>query len=317
MADSQVGALIDQLPEDTKATLDDLLKNIVGTPVTTPVGSTVVVSGLDSRDDYFSTVVPSANLPVEGTIGGNSGTELDVKLPVGAGLTVQGPDIPQQTYQANDYFGALADGWLGVDSSDYKSSFNTAVERATKSAGDNAVVSLLTPSSTSSTAGELSVAGDATVNDVAVINMYGITDNSIVKVSNFNSVVMLGNGTLNVEGGANTFVSGDAANQKITGGSGNDTLVGGGGSDILTGGSGADTFGVDLTGNLLITDFGSGDKLSFGGGMTLEKFVTMEVTSSTGLDGFAVTDLAFEGHHVYLVGVEPSTLTLDMINFDL
>jgi len=318
MADSVIGSTtgVDGLDQATKDKLgtagQDFLSGITGNVAVVPLGDSTFVGGSDGTGGNLGKLIASPNLPTDGALS----NDLSVHTPAKVGLFVQGPSAPQATYQTNDYFAGLANDTWKLDDGAYKDSFNTAVARASHSAGNNATVSLFTPDDQSAVAGEMTLTGSATLNEVAVINMYGVQAHTAVNVSDFNSVVMLGGGTLNLTGGS-AFVSGDAANQKITGGTGNDTLVGGGGSDILTGGSGADTFGVDLTGDLLITDFGAGDMLSFGGGMTLEKFVTMDVTSFTQLGGFAVTDLAFEGHHVYLVGVEPSALTLDMINFDL
>ncbi|TAN69483.1 MAG: hypothetical protein EPN17_07240 [Methylobacter sp.] len=308
---------LDQASKDLLNSVDPTtLAGLEGHTEVSKLGDSVLVQGQDGQGGTVGVLVPSPNLSTNGTI--PSGLmEINIGAGPNIGLGIQGPDDYQQTYEANNYFGALAEGWLPEDGAGnvYRTSFNTAVERATNSAGDNAVVRLLTPTDHSEVAGEMSLAGSATVDDMAVINMYGVQAHTIVDVADFNSVAILGAGTLNVVGGS-MYVAGDAANQKITGGSGNDTIVGGGGSDILTGGSGADTFGIGLDGNIMITDFGAGDKLSFGGGITLEKFVSMDVTASN-IGGFAVTDLAFNNQHVYLVGVDPSALTLDMINFDL
>lgn len=305
---------LDQATQNLLSSTDkELLSGLTGHTEVSKLGDSTVVQGQDGQGGTLGLFIPSPNLSTNGTIPSGL-TELNVNTGPNVGLSFQGPDDYQQTYQANDYFAGLADGWIPGEST-YKDSFNTAVERATNSAGDNAVVRLLTPTDNSTVAGELGLAGSGSVNDVAVINMYGVQAHTLVSVADFNSVVMLGAGALNVVGGS-TFVSGDAANQKITGGYGNDTIVGGGGSDILTGGSGADTFGIGLDGDIMITDFGFGDKLSFAGGITLEKFVSMDVTA-TNIGGFAVTDLAFNNQHVYLVGVDPSALTLDMIDFNL
>lgn len=293
-----------------------ILSGLTGHTEVSKLGDSTVVQGGDGKGGTLGVLVPSPDLSTNGTIPSGL-TEININAGPNIGLNLQGPEDYQQTYQANDYFANLAEGWLPEDGAGnvYRTSFNTAVERATNSAGDNAVVRLLTPTDNSTAAGEMGLAGSATVDDMAVINMYGVQAHTLVSIADFNSVAVLGAGTLNVVGGS-TYVAGDAANQKITGGYGNDTIVGGGGSDILTGGSGADTFGIGLDGNIMITDFGAGDKLSFGGGITLEKFVSMDV-SATNIGGFAVTDLAFNNQHVYLVGVDPSALTLDMINFDL
>ncbi len=304
--------------------LDQATKDLLGSSLTghtelSVLGDGKVVQGESTTPDgqagTLGVFVPSPNLGVSGTIPSGL-TEINVNAGPGVGVQFSGPADYQQTYQANDYFGALIEQLAPGDAlAAAKDAFNVAVERATASAGDNAVVRMLTPDDQSAAPGELLLAGSGSVDDVGVINMFGVQAHTIVDVAGWNSVVVLGAGSVNVVG-SSTYVAGDGFNQKITGGSGNDTIVGGGGSDILTGGSGADTFGIGLDGNVMITDFGAGDKLSFAGGITLEKFVSMDVTA-TNIGGFAVTDLSFDNQHVYLVGVDPAALTLDMINFDL
>lgn len=270
-----------------------------GKPVPTTLSQ---LTSTPSDDTNFH--IPSGNLG------------FDVNLPAGVDLQIQGPAVDQTVYQATQYFGALVDGWIPGES-EYKDAFNSAVSTAMNHAGDGTSVRLITPTDDSTGSGNLVLSGSS-ANETVVINMYGVKADHAVEIKDFNSAVLLGTGTVNVAGATGAFVVGDAANQKITGNAGNDTLIGGGGSDVLTGGSGADVFGVSLNGDTMITDFngGAGDKLFFEGGETLQSFLQANITT-VNLGSFVVTDISANDHHIYLVGVDPSTLTLDMIKFTI
>ena len=260
---------------------------------------------------------------------GNLG--FDVNLPAGVDLQIQGPAVDQTIYQANAFFGALIDQYVPAGS-DYNTEFKHAVDNAMAHAGNGTSVRFITPTDNATGTGDLQISGSGSANETVVINMYGpistdgngnITDAShpvthTVSLSNITSAAIMGPGTVNVGSSASSYVTGDAANQNLTGNAGNDTLIGGGGSDVLTGGSGADIFGVSLNGDTMITDFngGAGDKLFFEGGESLQNFLQAEITT-VNLGSFVVTDISANGHNIYLVGVDPSTLTLDMIKFSI
>ena len=260
---------------------------------------------------------------------GNLG--FDVNLPAGVDLQIQGPAVDQTIYQANAFFGALIDQYVPAGS-DYNTAFKNAVNDAMAHAGDNTSVRFITPTDNATGAGDLQISGSGSANETVVVNMYGpistdgqgnITDASnpvthTVSLSGITSAAIMGPGTVSVGSSASSYVTGDAANQNLTGNAGNDTLIGGGGSDVLTGGSGADIFGVSLNGDTMITDFnaGAGDKLFFEGGETLSNFLQANITT-VNLGSFVVTDISANDHHIYLVGVDPSTLTLDMIKFTI
>ena len=263
------------------------------------------------------TVSKLISTPSDSTVFDVPSGDLDfrINLPAGVDLQIQGPAVDVTVFQATEYFGALVEGWIPGEST-YKDSFNSAVARAMDNSGDGTSVRLITPGDDSAAGvGNLVLSGSS-ANETVVINMYGVNAGRIVEIQDFNSTVLLGGGTVNVKGVAGAFVTGDDANQKITGNAGNDTLIGGGGSDVLTGGSGSDVFGVGFDGDTMITDFSAGDKLFFEGSGTLQNFLQAEI-STVNLGSFVVTDVASNGHHIYLVGVDPSTLTLDMIKFTI
>ena len=246
----------------------------------------------------------------------NGNFDLSVHLPNGTSLKLEGPEPLLTAIETKSYFNGLINGWIPGQST-YKDAFNAAVAKAANHSGDGSAVRLVTPDDQSVGSGYLALSGNSSVNETVVINMYGVKSGHAVQISDFDSSVIAGPGAVNVAGSVGAFVIGDAADQKITGGSGNDTLFGGSGNDILTGGSGADIFGVGFTGNTMITDFNSaaGDKLSFNSSMTLQSLLRAEV-SVVHVGAFAITDIALDGNNIYLVGVDPSQLTLDMLLFN-
>ncbi len=267
-------------------------------------------------DNSSAVVVPSPDQTLNGTIY-NGNTSLDVNLAPGVGVSFQGPTQDQTVYQAGQYFNNFIESVIPGGGA-YNDGFNASVAMATDHAGNGFATRLITPTDNSTGTADIVLQGNPSVNQVAVINAFGVQSNHAINISGFTSAVIAGPATVNWIGTNGGFVVGDISNQKITGGVGADTLVGGGGSDILTGGSGADTFGVDFGGDTMITDFNgsAGDKLMFNGGMTLQEFVNAEV-KVVQLGTFNVTDISLNGHNIYLVGVDPSQLTLDMIKFDV
>ena len=84
-----------------------------------------------------------------------------------------------------------------------------------------------------------------------------------------NNVIYTGSGKTTVDGGAgNDYIWGSSGNDSLFGGAGNDTLYGNSGNNTLTGGAGNDVFVVSTyTGDDVITDFSSGDKISLRSGV--------------------------------------------------
>jgi len=71
--------------------------------------------------------------------------------------------------------------------------------------------------------------------------------------------------------GGNDQIYGFDGNDTLSGGTGNDVLFDGAGNDVLAGGDGADTFVWSGAGNAdVIEDYGLGDKLVLGAGITFE-----------------------------------------------
>ncbi|MFI3157402.1 MAG: hypothetical protein QX199_14735 [Methylococcaceae bacterium] len=312
---------LSQADKDALAGLGDT-GNIETAYVGAPRDGNVYVQGSGVEDGHkvtIGSVAPSTTGPIDGHIP-NGNMSVDVHIPLGTGFNMAGPTELRTALEANDYFGAFIDSVLPGESS-YKDAFNAAVSKASAYAGDDTAVRLITIDDNSAGSDSFTFKGSS-VNETVVINAYGPGFANPVKhdinISDFDGAVIVGPASVNVIGTAGAFVTGDAANQKITGSAGGDTLIGGGGSDILTGGSGGDTFGVGFGGDTMVTDFNgaSGDKLLFEGSMTLQSFLQADI-SVVQLGTFAVTNISSEGHNIYLVGVDPSTLTLDMIKFDV
>lgn len=139
---------------------------------------------------------------------------------------------------------------------------------------------------------------------------------------------MGGNDTLRGKGGNDTL-DGDAGDDDLDGGEGTDKLFGGDGNDILraghghdrlTGNSGNDTFGFYALGHFQVNDFTLGqDRLFFDsqvlGINSIEQLASFITNIDQRTDGVTV-HFGSEAS-INLVGIDLSTITADMIIFNL
>ncbi len=147
----------------------------------------------------------------------------------------------------------------------------------------------------------------------------------------------LGNGILN-GGDGNDDLDGGPGTEKLFGGAGNDILRAGGSIpantpvppgqpsgdyDRLNGGSGEDTFGFYGVGTFEIADFTLGeDRLFFDSSTlgindvgTLVSYIT-KITPPTAINGYVV-EFVGGAATIELIGVDPNSITADMIFFNL
>ncbi|MBK6957614.1 MAG: hemolysin expression modulating protein [Nitrosomonas sp.] len=132
----------------------------------------------------------------------------------------------------------------------------------------------------------------------------------------------LGNGILN-GGDGNDDLDGQQGTEKLFGGSGDDILRAGDGYDRLNGGTGSDTFGFYGTGHFEIADFELGvDRLFFDSSTlgihdveTLVSYIT-KITPPTVNNGYVV-EFVGGAATIELIGVDPNSITADMIVFTL
>jgi Ca2+-binding RTX toxin-like protein len=154
------------------------------------------------------------------------------------------------------------------------------------------------------------------VNDFSVLNLFNLTSDAAVQISNISNLVLVGPGSVNVAGSAGSVLVADTFNQTLLGGSGNDVLSGGGGYDVLYGGSGKDTFLLGAAGHVTLGDFASGDVMKFNipGVKSLADLVS-HVTGSFE-DSTGVTYALDMGLNVTLMGKTlTSVYTSDMFAF--
>lgn len=361
MADSVITGVgrggVETLPPEAKKQLDDILPDLSeedkalidrlgdgSTLAVGNIGSATYVHAETGDGEVFGRLIGSTTGRADGDLS-DTVMQMQVDLPLGVGLSMQGPSQLQTAIEANDYFGNLIDTILPAGFEFVQDSWNASVSQATQQAervGGPATAVRMVSIDDGAAAGaqDLIVSGSGAVETV-VLNMFGSNlsnlsstdeatrgtafENGVqaghtIKIQDIDSAVILGNGKVNVLGSSDTYVVGDAFNQDITGSAGNDTLIGGGGSDTLKGGSGADTFGIDFKGDALIRDFdgSEGDMLSFGGGVTLRHFLQADITDiAAGPFSLGGINIALDGHNITLVGITADQLTLDMLKFDL
>jgi Ca2+-binding RTX toxin-like protein len=165
----------------------------------------------------------------------------------------------------------------------------------------------------------------ASSSEVLAFVMSNLKATQTLVMKNVEAALLLGNGTARVDGTKGALVSAGLGEQNLTGGMGNDTLIGGGGRDTLTGGLGSDVFGIGTKdAHIKVTDFTPGvDMLGFRiDGVTnltdLSKLYTGFTYTAGAGTAAGDTVLNFGNDmSVTLVGVTPSQLTLDMLQFTL
>lgn len=246
----------------------------------------------------------------------------NVQAPANVAIAAEGLASQATAAQAKDYFTSLISQALPAGPSTQKEALTKAVELITTGAAapaGNSAVKLISvsDSATSSGGNQVKVTGTGTTSEVVALNIANLSSGKTLVVENLERAVIVGGGTVQVSGTSPSFVVGDSFNQSISGGSGADTLVGGGGSDTLAGGAGADKFGFVSGGSYTVADFGAGDKLAFSfTGLTTFDQLAAAVTGFSQAGGNTTYSFV-GGSSITLVGISPSQITADLIQFSL
>ena len=306
--------------------LDSLVLKLDQTSTASPTG---IVSA--------TKIVASPNATTNGDVA-DKALSLNVSLPPSVNLDSTGPSTVINSTQSKTYFNNLLEQYFPVNqisastaayklvvssaldtlatyaSSGSTSTSSTSANSAAKAAAVYAA-RLLTPAGDPQ-GDTLQLVGSTTVNDFSVLNLFNLTSDAAVQISNISNLVIAGPGSLNVAGSAGSVLVADTFNQTLLGGSGNDVLSGGGGYDVLYGGSGKDTFLLGAAGHVTLGDFASGDVMKFNipGVKSLADLVS-HVTGSFE-DSTGVTYALDTGLNVTLMGKTlTSVYTSDMFAF--
>lgn len=323
-ADSVVGAVGNNLSDESKAILADVVSQITGTAAYVDVGGATAVYGTETTG-VITGVLPASNTALSGELK-DTNFVVNVELPANVGVNFKGPSTNVSIEKAADYFNELIAAALPTDSTDpavqnKAQGLRTAVEVVKNVAAvDNTSVRYveITNVLPSESGGNVKIVGSGAANEVVAINTAQLGSGQQLILQDLEKVILVNNADVVVTGTKSTLVVGDNADQKITGGQGADTLVGGGGSDTLVGGAGSDTFGFVSGGNFLIGDFNAKeDKFAFNfAGINnfqdLVKLVTKVEETATG-----VTYTFGDAGTITLVGIKDSDITADLINFTI
>lgn len=292
--------------------------------------STVSPTGVVSA----TKIVSSHNASTNGDVT-DKALSLNISLPPSVSLDSTGPSTVVSASQSKAYFNNLLEqyfpaGQTSAAMASYKLSLSsvldtlstyatTATSASTNTAAAKAASTyaarLLTPSGDPQ-GDSLQLTGTANVNDFAVLNLFNLTNDAAVQVSNISNLVVAGPGSVKVAGTSAHVLMGDTFNQNMVGGAGNDVLSGGGGYDVLFGGAGKDTFLLGAAGHVTLGDFAAGDVMKFNvpGVKSLSDLVSHVVGTSA--DGQGVTYALDNGFTITLMGKTLSTVyTADMFAF--
>jgi Ca2+-binding RTX toxin-like protein len=318
-ADSVVGAIGNNLSEESKAILTQVFEQIKGNAAYVDVGAAKAVFGTESAGVIVG-VLPAGNAPISGNLK-DSNFEVNVDFPASIGLKFKGPATDVSVDSAAAYFNELISAALPPTQSN-----DPAVHAKSLSlqVAVDVVKSMVTDSKTSvryleltnglptTAGGNVKIFGAAGGNEVVAINTAQLNSQDLEKV------ILVNQADVIVTGTKAALVVGDNSNQKITGGQGADTLVGGGGSDTLVGGLGSDTFGFVAGGRYQIGDLDlKNDKIAFSiAGINnfqdLAKLVTKVQETNAG-----VTYTFGDAGTITLMGVKNSDITADLIHFTI
>jgi Ca2+-binding RTX toxin-like protein len=282
-------------------------------------------------------IVASPNVTTNGNVA-DKALSLNVSLPPSVNLDSTGPSTVINSSQSKTYFNNLLEQFFPVNqisasTAAYKSVVSSALDTLATYASSGGTSGSTTGSSASAKAAAiyaarlltpagdpqgdtLQLVGSTTVNDFSVLNLFNLTSDAAVQISNISNLVIAGPGSVNVAGSAGSVLVADTFNQTLLGGSGNDVLSGGGGYDVLYGGSGKDTFLLGAAGHVTLGDFASGDVMKFNipGVKSLADLVS-HVTGSFE-DSTGVTYALDMGLNVTLMGKTlTSVYTSDMFAF--
>jgi Ca2+-binding RTX toxin-like protein len=325
-ADSIVGEVGNNLSDESKAILAEVVAQITGTAAYVNVGGATAVYGTQSTG-VITGVLPASNSAVVGDLKDTNFT-VGVELPANIGINFTGPANNVSVELAADYFSGLILAAMPKNNPDpvvqSKAQSLQAAVSVVKNAAVNGDTSVryveLTNVQPSGAGGNVKIVGSGAANEVVAINTAQLVGNQQLILQDLDKVILVNKADVVVTGTKAAVVVGDNADQKITGGQGADTLVGGGGSDTLVGGSGSDTFGFVSGGNVQIGDFNfREDKFAFSlegvnNFQDLVKLVTQVQETSTGVT------YTFGGAGVgtiTLMGVRDSDINADLIKFTI
>ena len=234
----------------------------------TKLGAGLVTSADLPNGNSLTKIFSGKTSSVNGALQ-DKATDLSVILPAQVSLDVSGPTYATTLAEGKAYFNGLIEQVFPSSTATagdkaYKSSLFGGIStlQSYSSAYDLAAARLYSPAGN---AGQQSVTlkGSSAVNDLAVVNMHGLSNCTGVVVDQMSAVMAIGPGLLKATGGGPTVLVADVFNQTIVGGIGNDTISGGGGDDLLFGGLGQDTFLLGTAGRVTLEDFASGDVMKF------------------------------------------------------
>ena len=316
---SAVASLSQSAKDLINAVLADSVSKDGNTPKTDQLlgGTLVTATGANAEKQ----VVLATNAAFSGNVDLGA-LVANVQAPANVAVAAEGLAAEATAAQAKDYFTSLINAALPSGQSTQKEALTKAVELVTTGAAaptDKAAVKVISvsDSAANSSGNQVKITGTGTTQEIVALNVSGLSSGKTLVVENLERAVIVGGGTVQVSGTTPAFVAGDASNQSIAGGSGADTLVGGGGSDTLAGGAGADKFGFVSGGNYTIADLGTGDKLAFSfTGLTTFNQLAAAVTGISQAGGNTTYSFA-GGSSITLVGLSPTQVTADLIQFTL
>lgn len=284
-----------------------------------------------SIGEYHTNIQASPDgLPTIGKIyDGN--VNFTLNLPANFSLQGFGPGQDVDASGATVYINNILDGY--VPAGDYQNALHSMVYNAVKNQDGNSAVRVFLPDDQTNGLQNVTIGSETDSNETIAVNMFAMNATNTLVTKNIDTVMMVGPGNLRLANESSTStsgtsgatvgstVAGDSFNQVIKGGAGNDTLIGGGGTDYLAGGAGADRFTFALNGNTVITDFKAtdGDKIVLNRDI-IDKILAGELSVDVKdqmVGGYHIADINVNGNHLVLVGIDPATLTQDMISFDL
>lgn len=279
-------------------------------------GTLVTATGANAEQQ----VVLATNAAFAGNV--NLGNVVaNVEAPANVAIAAEGLATAATAAQAKDYFTSLINAAIPAGQTAQKEALTKAVDLVTSvgaPTGTSAVkVISVSDSAANSSGNQVKITGTGTTSEIVALNVSGLSAGKTLVVENLERAVVVGSGVVQVSGSTAAFVAGDSGNQSISGGAGADTLVGGGGSDTLVGGAGADKFGFVSGGAYTIADLGTGDKLAFSfAGLTTFDQLAAAVTGVSQAGGNTTYSFG-GGSSITLVGISPSQVTADLIQFTL
>lgn len=337
MVDADLNPALRAVSENSKLNLVQLqaylptLKNISAVSQY-KLGDVLVLKTLEAENTSptgkvsETVIAPSGAQVTSGDIN-DQALHLNVNLPSGIHLSSSGPSAPITALQSKTYFFDLLEKFfptalISPEVAAYKAIVMDCINDlgshiTEKNATETTTYAarLITPSGNNVIDQNLRLTGNASENDFSVLNLFNLSGNTTVEVSDISNLLVVGAGKVTATGSA-CYLAGDISDQNLVGTSGNDTLNGGGGTDILSGGLGNDVFIIGPHDHVTLRDFSSGDIMNFDipGIKSLSDLVSHVMAVST--DKQSVSYAFDTGLTVTLMGKQAdSTYTLDMFAF--